>query len=148
MNITGKVCKKHPELGGERYRANRRCVACHKEAAKAKAKRDYHDDPVKREAAKAKAREAHAYLKRRCVDHYGGHCAECAESDIDVLSIDHENGDGAAHRAEILKGRAGGSNRMYRWLIANGFPAGFRVLCFNHNMKAHLTKMRKDREVS
>jgi len=31
----GKVCAKHPELGGERYRTGRHCVECHRERARA-----------------------------------------------------------------------------------------------------------------
>lgn len=49
-----------------------------------------------------------------------------------MLTIDHMNNDGAAHRREI------GNRRIYEWLERNGYPSGFQVLCFNCNMARHL----------
>lgn len=60
--------------------------------------------------------------------HYGLACACCGSTER--LTIDHVNGGGDVHRAEI--GTKGGSG-MYRWLIANGFPAGFQTLCMPCN---------------
>lgn len=62
--------------------------------------------------------------------HYGGKCACCGETAIEFLTIDHIAGNGNRHRKEI--GRQGGW-RFYQWLQENGYPAGFRVLCFNCN---------------
>ena len=45
------------------------------------------------------------------------------------LTVDHVNGDGAAKRAMHRTG-----NSFYRWIIRNGFPADFQVLCFNCNI--------------
>lgn len=59
-------------------------------------------------------------------DHYGWSCACCGTTDDPT--IDHVNGDGREHRAEV-----GGSQAVYRWLIANGFPEGFQTLCFPCN---------------
>lgn len=55
-------------------------------------------------------------------------CSCCGESEIEFLTIDHPNNDGAKHRKEI-----GGGNRFYSWVIKNSFPKGFRVLCMNCN---------------
>ena len=55
--------------------------------------------------------------------HYGEACACCGASS--GLTIDHANGGGKEHRAEI----GGGSTAMYRWLVRNGFPDGFQTLC-------------------
>lgn len=60
--------------------------------------------------------------------HYGGKCACCGEDRHNLLTIDHVNGGGAAHR------RAEGTHTIYGWLKQNNFPKeGFRVLCFNCN---------------
>ena len=74
-------------------------------------------------------------LKRRAVkievmSHYGGKCACCGETEMAFLTIDHVNGDGAAHRREIKA--AGGT--LYRWLQKNGYPQGdYQCLCMNCN---------------
>ncbi len=51
------------------------------------------------------------------------------ENRLEFLCIDHTNGDGAAHR----KITGGAGQRTYLWLRKNGFPEGFRVLCYNCN---------------
>ncbi len=70
--------------------------------------------------------------KRReiVISHYGGVCACCEESQIEFLSMDHINGDGAKHRRELKKN---GHIHIYDWLIKNNFPEGFQVLCMNCN---------------
>jgi hypothetical protein len=55
-------------------------------------------------------------------------CACCGERHIEFLCVDHVNGGGNRHRKEI-----GGGSRTFLWLIRQGFPAGFRVLCHNCN---------------
>lgn len=56
-------------------------------------------------------------------------CACCGDNHKEFLTIDHINGDGAAHRKLI--GRGG--DKLYAWLIRNNFPEGYRVLCMNCN---------------
>lgn len=76
-------------------------------------------------------------LKAEVMRHYCGgdpRCAECPVTDIRVLTMDHVGGGGNEHRRR-LGGRDAG--RLLRWLKKSGFPAGFRVLCFNHNMGKH-----------
>lgn len=70
--------------------------------------------------------------------HYGLECAACREKDLDVLSIDHIFNDGAAHRLSLSPSgpkthNHRGGDRMYRWLVTNGFPEGFQTLCMNCN---------------
>ena len=72
------------------------------------------------------SREALARARKRTLDHYGNECACCGEVGEQFLTIDHINGDGAAHRRKI------GGN-LYNWLRRNGYPKGFRTLCFNCN---------------
>jgi hypothetical protein len=73
-------------------------------------------------------------LKIDIINHYGGKCACCGETEIDFLAIDHTNGDGCKHRREI---GIGGTN-TYCWLKRNNFPEGFRVLCHNCNWGIHV----------
>lgn len=62
-------------------------------------------------------------IRERIFAHYGTSCACCGTADN--LTIDHINGDGKQHREEIGKD----GNAFYVWLINNGFPGGFQVLC-------------------
>lgn len=54
-------------------------------------------------------------------------CHKCDVTNPHFLTIDHVNGDGAAHKKQIK------NRRLYQWLIANNFPDGFTVLCYNCN---------------
>lgn len=68
--------------------------------------------------------------------HYSGgklQCACCGEAELDFLTIDHISGNGNKERLKVM-GRMGGGYRFYDWLIKNGFPAGYQVLCMNCNL--------------
>lgn len=86
----------------------------------------YHAEHRDSEHAYHKAHRAEQRLM--CIEHYGGRCACCGEVHIEFLCIDHINGGGTKHREKIGKG-----DMIYRWLIKNQFPEGFRVLCSNCN---------------
>jgi hypothetical protein len=81
--------------------------------------------------------QVHRYrfgLKIKVFIHYGGNppkCACCGEENILFLTIDHINNNGSFHR-KIVKKKAGFT--FYRWLIKNGFPEGYQVLCWNCNL--------------
>lgn len=61
------------------------------------------------------------------LQHYGGKCDCCGESNKEFLAFDHINGDGNKHRKqENIKNLA-------KWLRQNKYPKGFRVLCHNCN---------------
>ena len=69
--------------------------------------------------------------KLRVFEHYGGappSCACCGEKHLEFLSLDHLDGGGAKQRRQLH-----GSSNMYHWVIVNGFPTGFQVLCMNCN---------------
>lgn len=83
------------------------------------------------ERAKEMAKSSATKMKADVMAHYGGACACCGTDDLWVLSIDHINGDGAAHRREL---KARGETFGYHWLKKNGFPDGFQVLCLNCNL--------------
>jgi hypothetical protein len=67
--------------------------------------------------------------KQEVFDHYGP-CRCCGESQLEFLAVDHIDDDGSEHRARI----GGGGATLHRWLVVNGFPAGFQSLCFNCNV--------------
>jgi len=62
------------------------------------------------------------------LDRYGRVCACCGESNIEFLTIDHIDGNGATHRKTDRSAKD-----LKRWLINAGLPDGFRTLCFNCN---------------
>ena len=79
------------------------------------------------------ARKWSCKLRLLIVSHYGGRCACCGESNIDLLTIDHIYGSGTKH----VKGLGGWKN-FYRWLKHNNFPSGYQVLCHNCNDGRHI----------
>lgn len=101
--------------------------------------REYYKTPKGREKQKLYGK---TYGKKKIIknkenklivfNHYSnGHptCICCGEDNINFLTMDHINGDGAKHRKEM--GRGGGI--LNNWLIKNNFPKGFRILCMNCN---------------
>lgn len=73
------------------------------------------------------------FIKSDVVQHYGNsRCLCCGINDIDVLAIDHINGQGAFDRDKY-----GGGVKFYKVLMRN-YPAGYQVLCFNCNFSKHL----------
>ena len=71
-------------------------------------------------------------VKKFVLSHYGNGqlaCVSCSFHDIRALTIDHIEGGGNKHKAE-LKMQRGGS-RFYNWLIKNDYPLGYQTLCMN-----------------
>lgn len=66
----------------------------------------------------------------------------CGETDVDMLTIDHTAQDGAEHRREVGMERGRGGSIFYQWLKDKDYPDGYRVLCFNHNIKVWLLHQR------
>ena len=83
--------------------------------------------------------------KLKVLTHYSNNnilcCAweGCNITDIDMLTLDHTDNNGAEHRREI--GIYGGTH-MYAWTIANNFPNGFQTLCSNHQLKKEVAGYR------
>lgn len=77
-------------------------------------------------------------LKLVVLEHYGRRCSCCGEACVPFLSLDHIDGGGKEHR-KTLSG-CGTGPRLYKWLIEQGFPPGFRVLCINCNYGAKWNK--------
>lgn len=81
-------------------------------------------------------RQRRQRLKLEVLKHYSKtnapSCECCGETHIEFLTLDHIYGDGAKHKRS-LKLTKGCSSEVYRHLVKEGFPDGFRVLCFNCN---------------
>jgi len=70
--------------------------------------------------------------RMKCIEFYSGgklECECCKENHYEFLTIDHIEGGGTQHRKDI----GNGGQALYSWVINNGFPDGFRVLCYNCN---------------
>src|SRR6266496_3442368 len=64
-------------------------------------------------------------LRREVLDHYGGVCVCCGETQLAFLSLDHKNGGGTRHRRELgLRGSG-----VWAWAKREGFPDMFQVMC-------------------
>ena len=108
--------QKHKERKKKYYQANRERIILHMK------KHHYVKSPL---------------LKKEVLTYYGNgklQCVCCGESDINFLSIDHINNDGAQHKKQIKY--AG----LYAWLKRKSFPKGFQTLCFNCNCGKRITK--------
>ena len=70
-------------------------------------------------------RHFHQAKKQEIIDAYGNRCVCCGEDAFEFLSIDHINGDGAAHRQKVA---------VYDDLKKRGFPQDeYQLLCMNCN---------------
>ena len=71
-------------------------------------------------------------LRREILQHYSRSlipfCNCCGETTEAFLSIDHVNGGGNQHKKQV-----GRHEEFYRWIIQQGFPPGFQILCHNCN---------------
>jgi hypothetical protein len=86
-------------------------------------------------AHKAERAARNVSIKLDAFNAYGGaKCACCGFDLFDGLTIDHINGDGAAHRKAFGGGRRGAGTITYLWLKRNGYPPGFQVLCGGCNL--------------
>lgn len=104
------------------------------------------DDDVRARERVAK-REYNQRRKREVIEHYGGVCHCCGESDLTFLTLDHKDGDGAAHRRRVFghtrgyrgpRGQDSSGTFTYQWAIRSGFPPIFIVSCFNCNFGRHV----------
>jgi hypothetical protein len=123
-----------------------RCIQCQRKGRKVQ----YVKDPKKHQAKvkawmashpkRAKEIRRKTYenwrgnVRGQVLDHYGkGHpkcsCPGCHVKEDRFLVIDHSNGGGTKHRKAL--GRTG--TRFYLWLVRNGFPNDYRILCHNCN---------------
>lgn len=124
---TCAVCRRKRNKQQKVYLENRKengiCLSCGKQAE---------NGLVRCLSCCDRQRQERQNLRVECLIAYGGlrcSCPGCMETHVEFLEIDHVNGGGNKHRRTI---KANGTD-FYRWLRANGFPKGFRVLCANCN---------------
>ena len=55
-------------------------------------------------------------------------CNCCSVTGFEFLTIDHIDGKKSVKHGMDMKGK-----KLYSWLIRNGFPDGYQVLCWNCN---------------
>jgi len=106
------------------------CKPCYKMNQREKSKGWYERN---REAKKHYLRQKYADHKRMVFDHYGKKCECCSEAEPLFLTIDHMDNDGYKHR----KSANTSHHDIYGWLVRNGFPERFQVLCMNCNQGKH-----------
>lgn len=81
---------------------------------------------------KARYQAWYRQLRNKILAHYGTVCACCGGARY--LGIDHLDGNGREHREEIFGNhRFGGGPNFWLWLVENGFPDGYQVLCRSCN---------------
>ena len=84
---------------------------------------------IKSRAASKTWREG---LKLKVINHYSSgklKCACCGEKEYMFLTVDHINNDGSKQR----KMYSGGGHHNYRFIMKNGYPLGYQILCYNCN---------------
>ncbi len=124
----GDVCKQcltRKPLKGKTW-----CKACRDvrqawEDARAPERRDKH-------------RQRHQRLRGLVNRGYGGMCKCCGEDYQPFLQVDHVHNDGARDRQT----RAG--TKLLTYLIREGYPEGYQLLCANCNMRKHTAGGRCD----
>ena len=115
----------------------RRCVECMKPIRAAwKAAQGVE---ARRKYCRDYAAKQHKRRRAAVIAHYGGKCACCGESEVAFLAVDHKGGGGNAHRRSLSRsGKIVGSGKFYSWIVRNGYPDGFQLLCHNCNFaKSH-----------
>ena len=76
-------------------------------------------------------------VRKEILNHYSNgemNCECCYEDNVEFLTIDHIDGCG-----KELRKIQGEGTRLYHWIKRNGFPKGFRILCYNCNCSSKKT---------
>ncbi len=96
--------------------------------------KEYRSRPEVRKRDNLAFKRRRAKIRNMVIQHYGGRCICCGETEPLFLSLDHINNDGASHRKKI--GVFGGAE-FYEWVLKNKFPARLQILCHNCNIGKH-----------
>src|SRR5262245_31256796 len=110
----------------ERIWAARRAPETRRKAAEAQ--RRYRARHPERD--KENQRRSEQKARDECFAAYGCCCACCGEDEKKFLCVDHIDGGGRQHRLSV---RCMSSVRFYSWLRRHGYPASYRLLCYNCN---------------
>lgn len=100
------------------------------------------------DVCKARNYKANEEIKTEVLGHYSLSntpcCVFCSFADIDALTLDHINNNGAEERKATKRKLFTGAG-IYRWLKQNNFPAGYQTLCANCNLKKEVERRRNGR---
>lgn len=143
--LCGGCGQQPPEMGKAKCRP---CLDKYNEKArspKARAReqayhKKYYANTVNSERRNAGVRRRWAALRDEIYGRYGKRCGCCGETTPEFLSIDHKNGDGAAHRRQIFNNtqRVSGGNKYMIAIRDDPDQSRYWVLCFNCNMSRGL----------
>jgi hypothetical protein len=86
----------------------------------------YHLRPEAKVKSEESRKRRQVEMYRQLFNIYGKKCVCCGESNLNFLTIDHINGDGAAHRKET-------SSHTVEVAVKEADPSKYRILCFNCN---------------
>lgn len=119
--------KKQPETG-----ITKRCSRCKTEKDTSsfywrKERNTYH--PHCKECNSKQNKQQGEKRKQLVFSHYGEECECCGETTLDYLTVDHVVITGTEQRK-----RDPSSVDIYKWLVRNNFPEGYRTLCMNCNV--------------
>lgn len=90
-----------------------------------------YDTPARQEQRNKARWRRHVRLRIQVIEQYGGRCNFCPCTQFEHLTIDHIDGSGKTHRAEI--GRTYGN--IYEFLARTEYrPDLYRLLCWNCHM--------------
>lgn len=114
---------------------NKAYYSRNRDQVKASARKYYWENREKiREYDNWYHKERHRKLKAQVVEHYGGKCACCGEEEILFLSVDHIDENGAEMRKS---GSHPTGTQFFQWLVRQGYPLDFQILCYNCNIAKH-----------
>lgn len=136
--LAERTCQ-NPECGKPFQPVNGRQIACStpcyrrtpdsRERARLRAADDRAVDP---DRVRAHSREYFDRVRNLILSHYGRRCACCGSTED--LSLDHMNGDGHERRAALSGNMRHGSGwRTYLFVIREGYPDDYQILCRSCN---------------
>lgn len=67
-------------------------------------------------------------LKTNVFNHYGNKCSCCGQQNINYLTLEHKNNDGASHKREV-----GSGAQLYLDIINRNYPPEYTIYCYNCN---------------
>lgn len=104
------------------------CNRCRNAYSVAHRKKKFKSNPDTYESLKKYVNARHKSHKETVLSYYGQKCECCGETEPKFLTVDHIVPIGGRE-----KRAAAGHVSIYSWLVKNGFPEGFRLLCSNCN---------------
>lgn len=100
------------------------------------------ENPERRQAYLS---EYYLLVKAEAMAAYGGAvCVRCGDTEIEHLTLDHVNGDGSAHRLDLMGDPQRGGKGFYIKLRKRGWPKepALQVLCRPCNYKKYVDEER------